>query len=70
MELRDMSLRLEKIETKLVYLEDFLNRLQEEMVERGRLLEKLKGEHGAMRERLRLLSRDREEIPRQKPPHY
>jgi SlyX protein len=70
MELRDMAVRFEKIETKLVYLEDFLNRLQEEAVERGMLLDKLKAEHGAMKERLLLLSRDREEIPCQKPPHY
>jgi SlyX protein len=62
--------RLEKIEIKLAFLEDFLARLQEEMLERNNLLAKLSAEHGAMRERLAQLSREQEEIPSQKPPHY
>ncbi|MDR2631728.1 MAG: SlyX family protein [Spirochaetaceae bacterium] len=62
--------RIEKIEIKLAFLEDFLNRLQEEMLDRNTLIDKLSAEHGAMKDRLSQLSRELEEIPGQKPPHY
>ncbi|MDR2757971.1 MAG: SlyX family protein [Spirochaetaceae bacterium] len=62
--------RLEKIEIKLAFLEDFLNRLQEEVTERNGLVDKLSLEHEAMKGRLRQLAREVEYIPRQKPPHY
>ncbi|MDR2743277.1 MAG: SlyX family protein [Treponema sp.] len=62
--------RLEKIETKLAFLEDFLARLQDEVVERNAAMDALKTEHAAMKEKLLQMSRDLEEIPNQKPPHY
>jgi SlyX protein len=62
--------RIEKVETKLAYLEDFLNRLQEELVLRNGILDKLVTENTVMKERLRLISRNLEELPNQKPPHY
>jgi SlyX protein len=62
--------RLEKIETKLAYLEDFLNRLQNELVARNAQIDKLAAEHGAMKSRLVQISNDLEEIPNQRPPHY
>jgi SlyX protein len=62
--------RLEKIETKLAFLEDFLTRLQDEVVARNALIDTLKAEHRGMKERLLQISRDMEEIPNQKPPHY
>jgi SlyX protein len=62
--------RIEKIETKLAYLEDFLNRLQEELVRRNGVLDRLVTENTAMKERLQLISRSLEELPNQKPPHY
>jgi SlyX protein len=62
--------RLEKIETKLAYLEDFLNRLQDEVVGRNAALDRLITENTAMKERLQSISRSLEEIPNQKPPHY
>jgi SlyX protein len=62
--------RLEKIETKLAFLEDFLVRLQDEVVKRNAVMDALKAEHAAMREKLLQMSRDLEEIPSQKPPHY
>ncbi|MDR2177696.1 MAG: SlyX family protein, partial [Treponema sp.] len=40
--------RLEKIETKLAFLEDFLVRLQDEVVERNAVMDALKPEPGAM----------------------
>jgi SlyX protein len=62
--------RLEKIETKLIYMEDFLTRLQDEVVARNRDFDRLKAEHEAVKVRLGQLSREAEEIPHQKPPHY
>jgi SlyX protein len=62
--------RLEKIETKLIYVEDFLTRLQDEVVLRNRDFDRLKAEHEAVKVRLGQLSREAEEIPHQKPPHY
>jgi SlyX protein len=62
--------RLEKIETKLAFLEDFLTRLQNEVVARNVIVDSLKAEHSAMKEKLLQISRDLEEIPNQKPPHY
>lgn len=62
--------RLEKIETKLAFLEDFLFRLQDEVVTRNAVMDTLKTEHAAIKEKLLQMSRDLEEIPNQKPPHY
>jgi SlyX protein len=62
--------RLEKIEIKLAFLEDFLNRLQEEVTGRNALLDKFSTEHEAMKDRLRQLAQEMEYIPSQKPPHY
>ncbi|MDR0387188.1 MAG: SlyX family protein, partial [Treponema sp.] len=61
--------RLEKIETKLAFLEDFLFRLQDEVVTRNAVMDTLKTEHAAIKEKLLQMSRDLEEIPNQKPPH-
>ncbi|AEF83861.1 conserved domain protein [Treponema primitia ZAS-2] len=66
----DLSDRLDKIETKLAYLEDFLNRLQEELVGRNADMDKLITENSAIKERIRFISRHIEEIPNQRPPHY
>ncbi|MDR0758848.1 MAG: SlyX family protein [Treponema sp.] len=62
--------RLEKIETKLAFLEDFIVRLQDEVVARNAVMDVLKTEHTAIKEKLLQISRDMEEIPSQKPPHY
>jgi SlyX protein len=62
--------RLEKIETKLAFLEDFLARLQDEVVARNAVIDTLRAEHGAMKARVLQISRDLEEVPNQKPPHY
>jgi SlyX protein len=64
------SARLEKIETKLAFLEDFLNRLQDEVVGRNAALDRLIAENAAVKERLRAISQIMEETPNQKPPHY
>ncbi len=70
MDHQDLAPRLEKIETRLAYLEDFLTRLQEEVVGRNAALDRLMTENTAIKERLQLISRNLEEMPNQKPPHY
>lgn len=65
-----MGSRLEKIEMKLAFLEDFIARLQDEVVARNAVMDVLKTEHAAMKEKLLQISRNMEEIPNQKPPHY
>ncbi|MDR0629273.1 MAG: SlyX family protein [Treponema sp.] len=62
--------RLEKIETKLAYLEDFVTRLQDTVVERNRELDRIQEEHRAMRSRLLQISQELETLPHEKPPHY
>jgi SlyX protein len=62
--------RLVRIETRLTYLEDFLARLQGEVVDRNILIDRLSAEHGALKIRLAQISRDLEDMPEKKPPHY
>jgi SlyX protein len=66
--------RLDKIETKIAYLEDFLQRLQDEVVKRHTDMETMIAEHGEMKSRLLELGRFLEEGSaskgREKPPHY
>jgi SlyX protein len=62
--------RLEKIETKLAFLEDFLIRLQNEVVGRNASLDRLAAESAAVKERLQAIAQSLEELPNQKPPHY
>ncbi|QQO09767.1 SlyX family protein [Breznakiella homolactica] len=62
--------RFDKIEMKLAFLEDFLNRLHEEVLQRNALMDRLGAEHGALKEKVFQLSREIEEIPDRKPPHY
>ncbi|MDR3114998.1 MAG: SlyX family protein [Treponema sp.] len=62
--------RLEKIETKLAYLEDFLTRLQSAVLEGKGALDRIQGEHRVMKGRLLQISRELETLPHEKPPHY
>jgi SlyX protein len=62
--------RLDKIETKLAFLEDFLARLQDEVVDRNAAIDALKNESTAMKEKLLQISRDLEVMPDRRPPHY
>ena len=65
-----MEGRLERIEVKLAYLEDFLNRLQAEVVERNLILDRLAAEQSAVREKVLSMAQEMEEIPNRRPPHY
>ncbi|MDR2398722.1 MAG: SlyX family protein [Spirochaetaceae bacterium] len=67
---RRVERRLESIETKLAYLEDFVSPLQDAAVEQGREVERILGEHQAMKGRLRQIAQELETLPPQKPPHY
>ncbi len=66
----DIGERLDNIEIKLAYLEDFLNRLQEQILERNTANDRLAAEHAAVREKLLQISSELEDIPNRKPPHY
>ena len=65
-----LNARLEKIETKLAFLEDFLIRLQDEVVGRNAALDRLIDENAVVRERLNAISQSLEKMPNPKPPHY
>ncbi|GHU55118.1 hypothetical protein FACS189442_2270 [Spirochaetia bacterium] len=67
---QEPDLRFTQIETKLAWLEDFLTRLQATVVDRSAALDRLGAEHAAMKSRLLQISRDMEEVPNRKPPHY
>lgn len=63
--------RIVHLETKLAYLEDFLNQLQGVAVENSRTIEKLREENKLMAQKLRDLSDHMEgDIPNRRPPHY
>ncbi len=66
----DVRARMDRIETKLAYVEDFLDRLQDQVVERGALTDRLAAEQAAIKERIIALSREMEDIPDRRPPHY
>ncbi len=62
--------RLDRIEIKLAYLDDFLNQLQSAVMEHGRQMEKLNQEHRVLKDKILFLTKELEEIPSRKPPHY
>ncbi len=65
-----MEERLDRIETKLAYLEDFLNRIQETVLEHTAALEQLKRESGAVKSKVSELIDTVTDIPNIRPPHY
>jgi SlyX protein len=62
--------RLQTIEMKLTFLEDFLQRLQDEVVLRNNVIDKLSAEQKGLKEKVFQIAANLEEIPNQKPPHY
>ncbi|MCR4789932.1 MAG: SlyX family protein [Treponemataceae bacterium] len=63
--------RMTLIETKLAYLEDFMNQIQQVSVEHEKELEKLRKENKLMIEKIKDMSDSLEgDIPNRKPPHY
>lgn len=57
------------IETKIAYMDDFIQKLQEEAVEASKQITILREENKILSSRIRDLSENLE-IPNRKPPHY
>ena len=63
--------RIDNLEIKIAYIEDFINQIQEVAVEQAKTIDKLKGEIKLMSNKIREMSDSLEgEIPNRKPPHY
>ena len=62
--------RLTSLETKLSYLEDFVNKLQDVAVSQTKEIDVLREENRVLSARFRELLDSLEEIPNRKPPHY
>ena len=65
----ETSERFIALETKLAYMEDFIQKLQEVAVENQRTIEILRQENQILSGRIQDLSENLE-IPNRKPPHY
>ncbi|MBO5100321.1 MAG: SlyX family protein [Treponema sp.] len=57
------------LETKIAYMDDFIEKLQNEVVKQGKLIEILREENKILSGRIQDLS-ENIEIPNRKPPHY
>lgn len=67
----DTQNELISIETKLAYLEDFVQQLQEVTVEHTNQIETLREENKLMAQKIRDLTEQLEgDVPNRKPPHY
>ncbi|ULQ58928.1 SlyX family protein [Brucepastera parasyntrophica] len=62
--------RLTFIETKLAYLEDFVNTLHHIVLEHTEVIDKYKAENKQMREKLEEMAAAITDIPGARPPHY
>lgn len=62
--------RCTNIEIKLSFMEEFIQKLQTEVVSQGKLIEKLTLENKLISSRLKDLQDSLEEIPNRRPPHY
>ena len=68
---KDTEEKIIQLETKLAYLEDFLNQLQSVAVDNSTTIEKLREENKLMAQKIRDLSDQMEgDIPNRRPPHY
>ena len=66
----DVNGRLDAIETKLAYLEDFLTKLQTVTVEHTAKLDHLMAENRAIKTKISDMSDSLQDMPNVKPPHY
>ena len=57
------------LETKLAFMDDFVNKLQQEVVKQQKVIEILREENKILSSRIMDLS-ENIEIPHRKPPHY
>lgn len=68
--MKNIDDRLINVETKLAYLEDFINKLQEIAVEHSESIERLKQENRILKTKLGDIEDSVQEIPNIRPPHY
>ncbi|HAO31136.1 MAG TPA: SlyX protein [Treponema sp.] len=69
--MEDQTQELIALETKLAYMEDFVNQLQAVTVEHTKQIDALREENKLMAQRLKDMSDLLEgDIPNRKPPHY
>lgn len=66
----DQAERLVSLETKLAYIEDFVDRLQATVVEHSGEIDRLKTENRALKTKLTDVEESIHELPDQRPPHY
>ncbi|MBQ0051178.1 MAG: SlyX family protein [Treponema sp.] len=57
------------LETKIAYMDDFINKLQEETVENQKTIQLLREENKILAGRIQDLS-ENQDIPNRRPPHY
>lgn len=62
--------RLDRIETKMTYLEDFMTKIQTITVEHTDTIERLRNENRALRAKLGEIEDAVQDIPSRRPPHY
>ncbi|MCR5081277.1 MAG: SlyX family protein [Treponema sp.] len=63
--------RINKIEIKLAYMEDFINQIQQVCVENSKTIETLRAENRLMAQKIKDMSEQMEgDIPNRRPPHY
>jgi SlyX. len=70
-ELKAMTERLDKLEIKLSYMEDFVQQLQDVVTTHTQTIEVLRKENKILSGKIRDMSDQLQgEIPNRKPPHY
>lgn len=66
----DHADRMVSLETKIAYIEDFVDRLQTTVVEHGAEIDRLKTENRALKTKLTDVEESLQDMPDQRPPHY
>ncbi|MBR4598464.1 MAG: SlyX family protein [Treponema sp.] len=66
---KEIESRFIELETKIAYMDDFINKLQEEAVENQKMIQILREENQVLAGRIQDLSENME-IPNRRPPHY
>ncbi len=70
-ELKNMTERLDRLEIKLSYMEDFVQQLQDVVTSHTQTIEVLRKENKILSGKIRDMSDQLQgEIPNRKPPHY
>lgn len=66
---KDIEDKFVALETKIAYMDDFISKLQEEVVKQSNQIEILRSENKILSGRINDLS-ENVEIPNRRPPHY